>query len=247
MNILIVEDEPAAARRIEKLIMELEPDARVMDVLDTIEGVVQKLEGANQIDLIFLDIHLADGSSFEIFRLINVKTPVVFTTAYDDYAIQAFKVNAIDYLLKPIKKTELKAAFDRFKNLGARTYIDYSALAQQITPQPKRFLIRFGQQIKVVEQKDVAYFYTKDKVSFLVNFEGRRYPIDYSLERLEEIIDGRSFFRINRQFIINLKSIREMHAYSKSRVKIDLQPSSEIDTIVSTERSPLFKRWLAGE
>lgn len=250
MKVLIIEDEMAAARRLHKLVMELLPVADVLGQADSIEDSLQLLsQHDDELDLIFMDIHLADGSSFEIFKHIAIKTPIIFTTAYDQYAVQAFKVNAVDYLLKPIKKEELDKAIRKYQQLHKQNEIDYRAIVKALQPedQVKRFLIRFGQQIRLVSMDEVAYFYTQDKITLLVNKEGKRYPIDYSLEKLEEQIDSRQFFRINRQFIVCINSIEEMYMYSKSRVRITLSPSSDIETIVSTERSPHFKKWLVGE
>lgn len=250
MKTIIIEDEAAATRRLAKLISEIDANIEVITKLESIEQTINWLNTNEQPDLLFLDIHLADGSSFEIFNHVKITKPIIFTTAYDEYAIKAFKVNAIDYLMKPLKKVELEAAINKFKNQQTpSSKIDYNQLANALSKksEEKRFLIKFGQQIKVVDIKDCAYFYTKDKVTFLVMHSGKRYPIDYPLDKLDEISNEKSFFRINRQTIINLNAIKEMHAYSKSRVKITLSPPSEIETIVSTERSPLFKKWLVGE
>ncbi|RMD75216.1 MAG: DNA-binding response regulator [Bacteroidetes bacterium] len=249
MRVLIVEDEPAAARRLEKMLREVAPDAEVAEVLDSIEGVVAWWQTHEPPDLVLLDIHLADGSSFEIFDQVAVSAPVIFTTAYDQYAVDAFRVNAVDYLLKPIKREELQRAIERYRQqTAAAPLVDYRELARAMRGEayPRRFLIRRGQTIKVVGMDEVAYFYTEDKITFLTTKEGRRYPIDYSLEKLEEMLDGARFFRINRQFIISIDSIREMYAYSKARVKVELVPPTDHQTIVSTERSPHFKRWLKG-
>lgn len=249
MDVLIIEDEDAAIRRLAKLIQEIDPEMQIVGILDSIESSLLWFEENPMPELIFLDIHLADGSSFELFDHLSITKPVIFTTAYDQYAIQAFKVNAIDYLLKPIKKNELQEAIIKYKNQEQKQAFDYQAIAKAVNRDAysKRFLIRFGQQIKVVEMHQAAYFYTLEKITFLVSKEGKRYPMDHSLDRLEEMADPRQFFRINRQFIINLDAIKEMYAYSKSRIKIELQPACEIETIVSTERSHLFKKWLAGE
>lgn len=249
MKALIIEDEAAAVRRLTKLIQEVDATIEIVADLDSIETSLNWLENNSAPDLIFMDIHLADGSSFEIFNHVTIEKPIIFTTAYDQYAIQAFKVNVIDYLLKPIKKAELEQALKKYQNLHQSIKFDYQKLAKAVHRDDyrKRFLIRFGQQIRVVEFRDAAYFYTQDKVTFIVTKQGKRYPLDYSLEKLEEMADPRTFFRINRQFIINIEAIKEMYAYSKSRVKIDLQPSCELDTVVSTDRSPIFKKWLIGE
>jgi DNA-binding LytR/AlgR family response regulator len=254
MKYIIIEDENAAARRLEKLLAELDPEGRMLDRLDSVETAVYWLQNNPHPDLIFLDIHLADGASFEIFDHVKVTCPIIFTTAYDEYALQAFKVNAIDYLLKPIKVNELSAALEKYKKLYQHTQTDYSALSDTIRRQEgaanylRRMLIRFSNSFKLVEMSDAAYFYTKDKITFVVTKStGKRFPADYPLDRLETMLDPAVFFRINRQFVVNVHAIREMHPYSKSRVKLDLEPPSDQETIVSTERSSEFKRWLVGE
>ncbi|HKK78037.1 MAG: response regulator [Bacteroidetes bacterium] len=250
MNVLIIEDEEAAARRLEKLVLGLEAQTTVLAKLDSIESVLNWLEQHELPDLVFMDIHLADGSSFEVFNHVKIDCPIIFTTAYDQYAIQAFRVNAVDYLLKPIKREELRAALDKYQRQSQpQTTFNYQQLAQSIKEDPynRRFLIRIGQNIKVVDANDAAYFYTEDKITFVVTHDGKRYPLDHSLEKLEEMLDPRRFFRVNRQVILGLEAIREMYAYSKSRVKVELEPPADMDIIVSTERSPHFKKWLTGE
>ena len=249
MKVLIIEDELAAARRLKNLISKINPDIEVVDQLDSIEGVLNWLENHELPDLIFMDIHLADGSSFEIFNHVKIEKPVIFTTAYDVYAIQAFQVNAVDYILKPIKEENLKAALEKYNKFHKETKINYQRVVESLqqTSDEKRFMIRLGHSIRLVEMKEVAYFYTKDKITFLITKKGKRYPIDQSLEKLDEMANPKKFFRINRQFIINLEAIREMLTYSKSRVKVELNPPCDLETIVSTERSPLFKKWLLGD
>jgi len=248
MKVLIIEDEPAAARRLAKIIHEIDQGIEIVDPLDSIEASLLWFENHPLPDLIFMDIHLADGSSFEIFNHIQIVKPVIFTTAFDQYALQAFKVNAIDYLLKPIKKTELEQALAKYRAWAKPPDFDYVALANAVQRDEynKRFIIRFGQNIKVVEFRDAAYFYTEDKITFLITKEGKRYPIEQSLEKLEEMADPRTFFRINRQFIVNIEAIKDMYAYSKSRVRLTLVPPCDKETVVSTERSPVFKKWLEG-
>lgn len=254
MNVLIIEDENAAARRLEKMLGEVAPEAQVQQRLDSIEGTVNWLQNNPQPDLMLLDIHLADGGSFEIFEHVKVHCPVIFTTAYDEYALDAFKVNAVDYLLKPIKINELGSAIEKYKRVFQTAKPDYEALLETLRRQgnaasaPRRLLIRFANSIKLVDLSEAAYFYTKDKITFLITRqEGKRYPVDYPLEKLEGMLDSERFFRINRQFIINIDAIGEMHPYSKSRIKIDLVPPTDLETIVSTERSAAFKKWLVGE
>jgi len=253
MKVLIIEDEQAAARRLEKLLGEVAPEVVVLQRLDSVETSVAWLQNNPQPDLMLLDIHLADGASFDIFEHIQVSCPVIFTTAYDEYALQAFKMNAVDYLLKPIKSAELAAALEKYKKLYKPVVPDYAALLETIRKQDgqnylRKMLIRFGNSIKLVDMADAAYFYTKDKITFVVTRStGKRFPVDYPLDKLENMLDRRIFFRINRQFIVNVAAIKEMHLYSKSRVKVDMEPSTDQETIVSTERSAEFKKWLVGE
>ena len=252
MNVLIIEDEQATARRLENLLKEIEPDIVVLDILDSIESSIVWLSSHPAPDLIFQDIHLADGSGFEIYRNKQVDIPVIFTTAYDAYAIDAFKVNSIDYLLKPVSKNMLSQALDKFKKLqpgGQESFPDYSSLQEKSSfgEYQKRFMVRYGQKLKVVETDSIAYFYTLSGSHFFKVFDGHEYPSDFSLDKLENKLDPDQFFRINRQFIINIKAIAEMYAYSKSRVKIELKPPADTDVISSTERSGKFKKWLSGE
>ncbi|MCB9283927.1 MAG: response regulator transcription factor [Lewinellaceae bacterium] len=247
MKVLLIEDELAAARRLTKMLQEIDPELEVLECLDSIENSLNWLVDQPAPDLILMDIHLADGSSFEIFQHVRIDSPVIFITAFDQYALQAFKVNAVDYLLKPIKREELEEALARVKRLMKVERINYEQLAQAMQQGwNKRFLIRLGQNFRVVELKEAAYFYTESKITFLITRGGKRYPLDYSLEKLEEMLPPDQYFRINRQFIVGIDAIQEMYSVSKSRVKLQLDPPSNMDTIVSTERSPVFKKWLTG-
>jgi two-component system LytT family response regulator len=253
MTVLIVEDEQAAARRLEKIMAEIVPESTVLDRLDSVESTVMWLQNNPAPDLILLDIHLADGSSFEIFQHITVKSSIIFTTAYDDYALRAFKENTIDYLLKPIKVIELQAAVEKYQRQHPTTATDYKRLSDALMKEGgsshylRRMLIRFSNNFKLIDLPDVAYFYTKDKITFLVSRStGKRFPADYPLDKLESILDPTVFFRINRQFIINVAAIKQLQPHTKSRIKVELEPPSVLETIVSTERSAAFKRWLVG-
>jgi DNA-binding LytR/AlgR family response regulator len=252
MNILIVEDESAAARRLEKMILELQPDACILQQLDSVESTVAWFQTNQEPDLLCLDIQLADGNSFDIFQHITVQCPVIFTTAFDEYALQAFKVNAIDYLLKPIKQVELQAALEKHSKQQQPTE-NLTKLINTLQHlrggnHLRRMLIRLGNSIKLIEVDDAAYFYTRDKITFVVlKSTGKRLPVDYPLDKLEHLIDPEKFFRINRQMIVQLSAIREMFPYSKSRIKVDLEPTAEQDSIVSTERAAAFKKWLVGD
>lgn len=246
MKIIIIEDEDAAMRRLQKMILDLMPDTIILAQCDSIEAAVPCLQEHNDVDLIFMDIHLADGSSFEIFNQIKITRPVIFTTAFDQYAIQAFQVNALDYLLKPVKLNDLERALLKYRDRQTPS-IDYekiTALLSQNTTS-KRFLIRIGQNMKLVEMDQAAYFYSQDKITYLINFEGKKFPLDQTMEEVEQMIHA-NFFRVNRQMIVNIQAIKNMTAYSKSRVKIELQPPFDQECVVSTEKSPLFKKWLTG-
>jgi DNA-binding LytR/AlgR family response regulator len=265
MNLLIIEDEPASALRLKKMVQELDPEIRVGEIIDSISSAVEYFRTHSAPDLVLMDIHLADGLSFEIFKEAEVNCPVIFTTAYDQYALQAFKVNSIDYLMKPVKKQELDTAVAKYRRhhkaktghqtspedqamiIPAKALSDLAALlTQQQKEHLNRLVIRIGQQIKVLEVKDLAYFYIEEKIVFAVNFKGDRYPVDLSLDHLEEQLDPVRYFRINRGFIVSLESIEAMYTYSKARIKIRLKPRCELETITSTERSAGFRDWLKG-
>jgi two-component system response regulator LytT len=250
MKILIVEDEKPAATRLLNMLHKAEPAATILGITEGVESTLNFLDKGDVPDLIFMDIHLADGSAFEIFRHHPLKgIGIIFSTAYDQYAVEAFKVNALYYLLKPIRQEDLELALLRFKETREKEH-DYKEIVNKLLskqPGAKRFLIRMGQSLRLVHQQDIAYFYTSDKITFMMTREGRKYPVDYTLENLEEMINPATFFRINRQYILHLDAIQQMHAHSKARVKIDLHPPAHEEVIVSTEKSPLFKKWLEGE
>ena len=248
MNVLIVEDEPAAVQRMRKLLAQMDPAIVVVGATDTITATVKWLENNEAPDLAFFDIQLADGDSFEVFARTNVPCPVIFTTAYDEHALKAFKVNAIDYLLKPIKPEELDHAILRAKHL--RVVRDHKRPddAQDGTANAfiKRFLIRYGDKMRVVEPKDIAYIHSLQKNTFLRTTEGRDLPLDESLDRLEKQLDPQHFFRVNRQLLAHFQSIGDLTTHSKSRVKVKFTPPYDQDAVVSSEKSADFKRWLAG-
>ncbi len=254
IKVLILEDEDAASRRLQKLVKEMIPEAEIAEVIVSVVAAINWFSSNAQPDLLFADIQLSDGSSFEIFKQVKIGSPVIFTTAYDAYAINAFKLNSVDYLLKPIKREELKNAIDKFKKIyrsplqtGDNHIQQLIETLQKSAQYRQRFVIRFGEHMKTIQTSEIAYFYTENKVNFMVMKDGKRYPSDFNLDQLEELLDPKNFFRINRQFIISYQSIAEMFTYSKSRVLIKLNPPSKLETIVSTERSSQFKSWLAGE
>ncbi len=253
MTILIIEDEEPAYKRLQKMLKELEPGHTLLDQIVSVSSAIKWCKEHDAPDLIISDIQLSDGISFEIFKHVDIKCPVIFTTAYDQYAIEAFKVNSIDYLLKPVKKEELEKAVAKFKALAPAVApaLDINKLLQSLQPAgteyKKRFVVRYGEHIKTIDIEEVVYFYTEDKATFLCTKDARRFVVDFNLDTLDSILDPKVFFRINRQYIISIHSIAEMFAYSKSRVLIKLNPATKHETIVSTERSAGFKHWLGDE
>jgi DNA-binding LytR/AlgR family response regulator len=254
IKVLIIEDEESAAERLVKMIQSLEPGFIILDTIVSIKSAVNFFESHPAPDLIFLDIHLADGSSFEIFNHVQVKTPVIFITAYDEFAIKAFKLNSVDYLLKPLKQADLKNAIDKFKNLFSKKpepEVDYFKIAQYISKHNpeyrERLVTRFGGLLKMVNISDAAYFYTENKVTYVRTKANATFALDETLEELETMLNPKQFFRINRQYIVGINSIDKMLVVSKSRVKLTLNPPAEHETIASTERSSSFKKWLTGE
>lgn len=251
LKILMLEDEEPAAKRLLKMLKEIEPDIELLDSIVSVSSAVKWLKEHDTPDLIFSDIQLSDGLSFEIFKEVKLLCPVIFITAYDQYALNAFKVNSIDYLLKPIKKSELEAALTKYKEINtaaATPAFDINKLLEAYGGKNEkykdRFIVRYGEHIKSINTPEIAYFNTEDKINFLTTHEGRRYTIDFNLDNLETHLDPKYFFRINRQFIISFSSISEMFSYTKSRVLIKLKPVTKIETVVSTERSADFKTWL---
>jgi two-component system, LytTR family, response regulator LytT len=251
MQILILEDEEQALNRLQKLIAEVVPDAVVAGYAVSVQGAVEWLENNVMPDLIFMDIQLADGNSFQLFNKVKINCPVIFTTAYEDYALQAFKVNSVDYLLKPIDKMDVKRAIDKLKLLqGSRSFtVDYSQILKTIQPPEKkykdRFIIKLGDTIKSISLPDVAYFYTENKTNFVCTNDGKRFPVDFNLDQIEQMVNPKNFFRINRQFIIGHHAIEEMKAHTRSRVIVKLSPPSKLDTVVAIDRATDFRNWLS--
>lgn len=251
MKILIVEDEQLATERLEEMILQLLPQAQITGKTGSVKDTVKWLMD-NTADLIFLDIQLSDGISFSIFEQVNVSSPVIFTTAYDQYAIKAFNLNSISYLLKPIRQRDLENALEKYrsmKNLFSPDIEGLLATLQGKQPEyKKRFLIQVGEKIKKVETREVAYFYAMERYVFMRTFDNHSYPVEFTLDNLVNVLDPARFFRINRKYIVNMDSIKNMVAWSRSRVKLELLPPPEDDmeTIVSIDRATSFKEWLNG-
>lgn len=247
MKVLIVEDEAPAAQKLMRLLAEINPDIEVVDVLKSVEQTINWLVENQKPNLIFMDIQLEDGICFEIFDNIPIQTPVIFTTAYDEYTLKAFKVNSIDYLLKPIDSNELKNAIDKFKIIHSQSdYAKIESIIKQLQPIAKeRFLVKVGEHYKSIQTSKIHCFCVKERCNFIQIDTGQYYPIDYSLDKVEQLIDSKVFFRISRNCIINFHAIEDIIAYSSSRLKIVLKNSNEKnDIIVSRERVADFKTWM---
>ncbi|HEV7382113.1 MAG TPA: LytTR family DNA-binding domain-containing protein [Dyadobacter sp.] len=248
MRILIIEDENLAAKRLVKLIREYIPEAQIFGNLDTITASVQWLENNPEPDLIFLDIQLADGISFDIYEHIKVKSPIIFCTAFDQYAIRAFKLNSIDYLLKPVDPAELEAALMKFRNGRKEPAVSMEQIRLMLTQNTKsyknRFLVKLGERIQTVDVQEIAFFYSEDKVTLLQTRSGKKFIIDYTLDEVEDMVDPETFFRLNRKYISAIAAIKEVFTYSNSRLKINLENSTDNDILISRERMSAFKVWL---
>ncbi|WP_347158812.1 LytR/AlgR family response regulator transcription factor [Pontibacter chitinilyticus] len=252
MKIIIIEDEQLAAEALAVLIKRLRPESELLAILRSVEEAAHWLLLHPVPDLIFCDIHLSDGNSFEIFRQVDVKCPVIFTTAFNQYAIEAFKVHSIDYLLKPIKPEEVAKAIKKYEELRSLHLAQGMGNLQQLvqanpTHQPEhrtRFLVKNGQSIKAIPVKEVAYFLAEEGVVFLVTFEKKRYIISQTLDQLEGQLDPGAYFRANRQLMVHIEAVQEVRPYFKGRLSLVLNPPVVEDMIVSSSRAAAFKQWL---
>ena len=257
MNVIIIEDENLTAKRLESLLLKYDSSIQVLARIPSVAEAVEWFGQADRpaVDLVFMDIHLEDDLGFRIFEQANLTTPVIFTTAYDEYMIQAFKVNSIDYLLKPINYDELVAAIEKFKALKKQfgqasppapdleTLLNLIGKPKQ-TDFKDRFMITVGTKIRSINTSDVAYFFLEEKIVFLVTKDGLNLPVDYSLDKLTQLLDPRQFFRISRQFLISLPAIQTIHTFSAGKLKLDLLPKSRHEVFVSGDRMTEFKEWL---
>ena len=247
MEVIIVEDEKHAREHLERMLLDLRPECKVLATFDRVDTASEWLSN-HQPDLIFLDIHLADALCFSIFEKTEVRSPVVFTTAYDHYAIRAFEVNSIAYLLKPYDKTDLGRALEKYEQFHRpepdTLEILQQALSQSNPTYQERFIVKKGERIASVKVVDVAYFEGEDRYVSLVKNDGKKYFVDYKLSELEEKLDPKIFFRLNRSFICHFDAISEIFSVSKSRVQVELDPPSDRKIIVSTDNTRLFKAWL---
>lgn len=252
MKAIIIEDEEYAARRLENMIRECAPDFQIVTKLSSVHESVEWLLKNEQPDLIFLDIQLEDDLSFAIFEQVHVRSKIIFTTAFDEYAIKAFKLNSIDYLLKPINQEELCRAIQKYQNWSAEIapVIDATMLRDLLRPKHsfrERFMVSVGDKLKSINVMDIAYFFSTAGITFVVMHSKNQYSLDFSLDNIKEMLNPKDFFRVNRQFLIGLKSIEKVVVYPKSRLKLVLNPPTDTDLFVSIDKASEFKQWLDGE
>lgn len=250
MTILLVEDEPIAAKQLKKLIKEFDADIEICGITDSISETVELLETAKP-DLIFMDIQLADGLSFEIFKQIEISTPIIFTTAFDKYAIEAFKVNSIDYLLKPITSESVKNAFDNYEKMKSvfskNTFSNRIAgLLENFGKQQfkDRFLVKLGNKLIPIDASEAQYFFAEDKWTYIITKSNKKYLINYTLTQLEELLDPSKYFRLNRQYITPRETLLSLESYFKGQVVVKLKTLENEKIVVSRQQTPLLKKWL---
>ena len=252
MKTIIIEDEQLAARRLEMMVKTIDPSIEIVAMLESVEDSVEWFKKNNHPDLIFLDIHLEDGLSFSIFDQVNVNVPIIFTTAFDEYAIKAFKLKSIDYLLKPIIQDELERAIKKYRDWGEnQQLVNLTELYKLISVKEKvnreRFSVVVGQKLKSIDVKDIAYFFSTSGITFVVMNSKSQYSLDQSLDNLLEELDPKQFYRINRQYLVSLNSIVNIHIFPKSRLKLELNPPVPAGVFVSLDKVVDFKKWIDGK
>ncbi len=255
MKVLIIEDEYPAAERLSELIHTIDAEMEIVAILDSVESSKEWLSNHQPPGLIFSDIQLSDGLSFEIFDHITVSSPIIFTTAYDEYAIQAFKVKSIDYLLKPIKVQELSGALLKYHNMKNNfSPADLNDKVSSILTQyqngaisyKKRFLVSHKDELRPIEVSQIAYFYTRHEIVHMITKDGNRYSMDHTLDQLISMLDPDSFFRLNRQVVCHIQAIKSIHPYFNGRLKLHLVPEEPDQVIISRDKAKVFKSWLDG-
>ncbi|MBN8676782.1 MAG: response regulator transcription factor [Chitinophagales bacterium] len=249
MQTLLIEDEIPAARRLSKMLNETRPGIRILDTLDSVESAVRWFRTFPMPDLVFMDIQIADGLSFDIFRQVEIQAPVIFTTAFDQYAVQAFKVSAVDYLLKPIDQKDLEKALIKYEQQSnKKAPLDIESLAKLLRKETykERFLVKNGALLAFIAASDIAYFRSADGLTQAFTFNGKKYFIENSLEELETLLDPKDFFRIGRGMTIRLNALQKIHPHLNGRLKLELSPALSEDVFVSRERAGDFKSWLGA-
>ncbi len=250
MQVVIIEDEAPAANRLSKLLKNIDEKVEVVAKLDSVEASVNYFRSGNLIDLIFMDIQLADGLSFDIFSQVTIAAPVVFTTAFDQYTLKAFKVNSIDYLLKPIDEDELVLAFDKYKKLYPKKEIDFSEKMVKLLKDiqtikyKERLLVKRGQQLSYIKTTETAFCYADGKLCYAIDFNKNKFLLECNLTQLEDQLQPSQFYRVNRQLLVNVEAVKKVHIWIGGRLKLELAPSLNVDSIVSRERVNGFKEWL---
>lgn len=250
MKVLIIEDELPAQMQLERLINSFYPKFEIVAKIDSIKDSVWWLR-KNQADLIFMDVELSDGQCFEIFKQVTIDTPIIMTTAYSNYAIKAFKINSIDYLLKPIDNDEFVNAVEKSIKYNQKKGPDFQQLekllAQNVAKEyKKRFTIKVGDHIVILNIEEIAYFYSEEKVTFIVTNSGKRYILDFSLDNLEEQLNPKDFFRLSRGCIASIHAVKSASKFFNSRLKVKLEPPLQNDILISRVRIPEFLKWLEG-
>lgn len=250
MNVLIIEDEPLAVQRLETLVADIYPGVSILGRIDSVKKAVQWFSTNAMPDLVLMDIQLADGISFQIFEQCEVHAPVIFTTAYDEYALKAFKVNSIDYILKPVDRSDLANALKKLESLKGvqpqqQLMQNISQAMQMLTRKYKeRFVIKVGEHLRTIETKSVLYFFSQEKATFCHTTDNRNYVLDYTLEQLETLVDPADYFRANRKYLVRGDSIQDIISYTNSRLRLVLRDSPDNDIIVARERVQDFRLWL---
>lgn len=252
MKVLIVEDEELAVKKLQKTLAAVDDTIEVAGVTDSIRSTVDWLQDHPVPDLVLMDIELADGQSFEIFKLTEVKSPVIFTTSYDEYALKAFKVNSVDYLLKPVQQEELQAAIEKFRKLKGDTRNDISIdnlvkeLQQKLQPREfrKRFLVKHAQKLVSIDVEDIAYFYSDGRLNFFKTNDNRKFVVDYTMDELEEMLNPDDYFRISRSFYVSVNCIDKIEDYFGNRLILQLKPAVDKEALVSREKVSEFKKWM---
>lgn len=256
MRVFIIEDERLGLDRLMKLIKEVDSQIEIVGYAETVKSAVWWLDNNEAPEIIFMDIELADGQCFEIFSQVQVKSPIIFTTSYDEYALQAFRVNSIDYLLKPVRKEDLKQSLQKYRNFKS-SFNPEIKIAENIERLinglqnvhlrdfRKRFLVKQGQKLLSIETDQIAWFMADGKICFLKTWQNSRYIVDYTLEQLEDLLDPTDYFRINRSYLVHFRAITSVSPYFNGKLKLQLSPGSDNnDIMVSRERANDFKRWL---
>lgn len=254
MKVLIIEDEDLAVKKLQKTLKSVDPDAEIVGITDSITSTVAWLQQNEKPELILMDIELADGQSFEIFNLTEVKCPVIFTTSYDEFALKAFKVNSIDYLLKPVQKEDLEKSLQKFRSLtsgqqqndGVNMEEIIKQLQQKLQPKEfrKRFLVKNGQKLVSIEVGDIRYFFSDGRLNFFKTADNKKFVVDYTMDELEAMLDPEIFFRISRSFYVSIGSIEKIDDYFGNRLILQLRPAVDKEALVSRERVSDFKKWM---